>query len=69
MGTYDTTGGTPRSDPELDRDPPCEVCGMPVDKCQCPECPVCGAVGCPEHRTDIEKPKMRMPSGNPRAYW
>ncbi|MBU0778006.1 hypothetical protein KKH23_09870 [Patescibacteria group bacterium] len=61
MGTYDTTGGTPKSDPERDRDPPCEVCGMPVDKCQCPECP--------EHRTDIEKPKMRMPSGNLRVYW
>src|SRR5262249_46932882 len=26
-------------------DPPCEVCGMAVDDCLCPECPQCGSVG------------------------
>jgi hypothetical protein len=23
----------------------CDVCGVYVDQCQCPECPVCGKVG------------------------
>lgn len=24
---------------------PCDVCGLAVDNCICPECPVCGSVG------------------------
>ena len=27
---------------------PCEVCGLPVDDCICPECPECGCQGDPE---------------------
>ena len=69
MGTYDTIRGTPRRNPEFDLDPPCGVCGKPVDECQCPECPECGMVGCTVHRKDIEKPKMRMPSGNLLVYY
>ena len=26
---------------------PCEVCGQSLDKCDCPECPVCHEVGNP----------------------
>lgn len=32
-------------------DPPCEyceVCGEEVDRCDCPECPVCHEVGNPK---------------------
>lgn len=29
--------------PEL----PCEICGVEVGNCECPECPECGAVGNP----------------------
>lgn len=25
----------------------CAVCGLDVDNCICPECPVCGVIGCP----------------------
>lgn len=57
MGTYDTIGGTPRSNPEFDRDPPCEVCGKPVDECQCKPCPQCGVVGCPLHGRDYNASK------------
>ena len=28
-------------------DGPCEVCGLPVDDCICPECPVCRETGNP----------------------
>jgi len=24
---------------------PCETCGLPIDDCICPECPVCGESG------------------------
>lgn len=24
---------------------PCEVCGKPVDECECPECPECHEIG------------------------
>jgi len=27
---------------------PCDVCGLSVDECICPECPVCGGVGDPK---------------------
>jgi len=36
--------GPPDDEPE----PPCEVCGKPVMKCQCPECPKCGNWGDPK---------------------
>jgi hypothetical protein len=31
--------------PPDDDEGPCEVCGLAVDNCICPECPVCGAQG------------------------
>jgi len=49
MGTYDTIGGTPRHDPMFDMGYICQRCGKHVDKCGCPECPICGMVGCPGH--------------------
>lgn len=75
MGTCDTIGGTPRHNPSFDMDPPCEVCGKPVDECQCEPCPQCGALGCPLHGVKItpyrkkkRKHKMRKLSGNWRSY-
>lgn len=48
MGTYDTIGGTPRHDPNFDRDDSCVVCGKdPSSNCECPECPRCNTVGDP----------------------
>jgi len=47
MGTYDTVGGTPRHNPEFDRDLACEVCGRDPAQCICPICPVCGQQGNP----------------------
>ncbi len=35
---------TPDDEPEG----PCEVCGLPVLKCKCPECPQCGNWGDPK---------------------
>ena len=29
-------------------DPPCDVCGSPIDDCVCPECPRCHTLGNPE---------------------
>lgn len=29
------------------KEEPCDVCGLPVDNCICPECSECGAVGDP----------------------
>ena len=26
-------------------DAPCDLCGVHVDDCECPECPTCGTVG------------------------
>ncbi len=34
--------------PDDGPDGPCEVCGEPVLKCKCPECPVCGNWGDPK---------------------
>lgn len=43
-------------------DGPCEVCGLEVCECICPECDVCGEVGDPHcymhhglHRTEEQK--------------
>ena len=33
--------------PEWDEDL-CEVCGEPVDNCECAECPICGEQGNPD---------------------
>lgn len=50
------------SGPPDDDEGPCEVCGLAVDDCICPECLVCGAYGDPycylEHglrRTEEQK--------------
>lgn len=47
-----------------------------ANECECRPCPQCGVVGCPlqgikitPHRKKKRKHTMRMPSGNPRAYW
>ena len=49
MGTYDTIGETPRHDPMFDESGVCERCGCHPDECKCPECKVCGMIGCPDH--------------------
>jgi hypothetical protein len=39
----------------------CELCGKSVQECQCPECEVCGAQGCTEHKKLI-KVRVRVPA-------
>lgn len=43
------------SNSDIDRafgtDGPCALCGLPLDDCQCVECPQCGSVGCIEHES------------------
>jgi hypothetical protein len=34
--------------PDDHLDPGCEVCGVSVSNCECPECPVCGEQGNPD---------------------
>ena len=43
------------SGPPDDYEGPCEVCGNTVDRCTCPECPVCGCCGDPSCYVDGSK--------------
>jgi hypothetical protein len=58
-------------------DLPCDVCGAYDDRCVCPECPACGAIGDPrcyvEHgmeRTEeqIQSAIVHDPANDPHDY-
>lgn len=38
-------GTLPGEEPEG----PCDLCGRPIDDCECSECPTCGEGGCVKH--------------------
>lgn len=59
--------GTPFDEPCY-----CELCGLPEEKCICPECPVCGSVGDPdcykEHGMVLTQEQIDS-AKEQEAYW